>query len=340
MWPWGAGCTLLVCGFFCGGIVTAQTSATLHARGAEEHDISFTGTGPLPMIVRLDGEALPKEKVHTAPATPRLMFLLDAINSSQGDLLQSQRMLSAFLRSAGGALPAEAEIWIVSDVEPRFRQARAPGSATMALDKRSLWVFRTTPGYDGAALAAEVESYMPLLPRFQMLPGGAAEQQRLSLEALSFILQVQSNPLGSRLLLYLSPGWPAVHSTSAGDNQQVFDFVVYFSDLLRNSGVVLSQMAFPALGINQAREQYRDYLKPPRTAREANLNDLLLPVLVHQSGGTVSWYSNDFGPGLKQFLALANEVFTIRFAAPPAGGGLRFHTVETMAHTSTGFYGR
>ena len=331
-----------------GCTAAAQTSARtpeLRARPAAEQGITLPvfGSGDA-LGVLVDGHPLPASAFSVIPSRPRLMFLLDAINADRVDLVQSQQQLAQFLRGQGIA-SYEAEIWIVGDYEPRFRGGRSAGSALMPLDNRGLWVYRSTMTRDAAALAAELETYTPQLSRLRAMSSGAAEQQRLSLEALSFVLRVQNDLPGSKLLLYLSPGWPRVHVTSTKETERVFASLIYYADLLRTSGVVLSVLDFPATDDIGARREYREYLKVPAKVSEADANDLLLPVLATHSGGTVMWDSNDLQAGMASFVRDAGTLSLLSFSSPAPTGKPHFYPVEATAHGTTlrtvaGFYGR
>ncbi len=172
-------------------------------------------------------------------------------------------------------------------------------------------------------------------------------------------------------MLWIGPGWPSVHLNDNGLRAQVFDSVIYFDGALRGGRVTLYALDPTGAGTSHpagnsegaliaalshaphaathgnegGADLFRAYLASPRTAREAEPNDLLLPVLASHSGGTVQVMSNDTAGGIARFLADVPTLWTVR--TPAAGDGGPYHSLQfvplragIVLRSASGFYAR
>ncbi len=333
--------------------------------------------------VRLDGKLLPAGELTVVQEHhPEIVFVLDAINCSREDLVRSQGALVEWLRSAGERLPFQTSILIVADVKPQFSNMAGGSAGTVAsweLLKDELYVARLTPTHNSTELIAKLNSYRPGLSRLgtalQTISGG--ERVHISLQALSFFAAAVQDAPTPKLVLWISPGWPFVHMTEGGYAGQLFDSIVYFDNLLRSARVVLYALdptgaatdhtappegallaTRPGVGAQRggslyfptapaAAEYYKTFLAPVRSAKSADPNDMVLPVLALHSGGTVQLNSNDLLGGIAHFASDAEALYSVAFPASKATGQDAFHALKLdvpgsdgAARTRIGFYAR
>ncbi|HTF70393.1 MAG TPA: hypothetical protein VK638_47725, partial [Edaphobacter sp.] len=189
-------------------------------------------------------------KLSAAPSdaqNSQIVFVLDAMNSSLAELGKSEDALEAFLALHGSHLDRPASILVVSDSEPRSASdlATGPTSNNTAMHQRQLFVHRIPANLDGAVLAQSLKEYKTGLHRILDAQGGTgqAERVRLSLEALSFIANAQTSVPGAKVVLWLGPGWPFLARSDAKSSEQLFDSVIYFSNMLRSARMILYSIA-------------------------------------------------------------------------------------------------
>ena len=310
-------------------------------------------------------------KLLTAEAATQVIVVLDAVNSSLPELVRSEDAVERTLQSHGGRLDHALTILIVSDTEPKADT----GSATTALHRRQLFVHRIPASSDPHELLQALKDYRPGLQRILEAQGGSAqaERVRLSLEALSFIANAEKTLPGAKIVAWMSPGWPYLAESDARSSQQLYDSVVYFSDLLREARLMLyvvnpegvaardtsSQMEGFELatrpGINGAntgtahvpqtigRDYYKAFLKGVTRANDADPNDLALQVLAIQSGGLVLPESNDLKAQLERCMAEADAVATLAYT--PSRAKEVYHAISVersgggkLLRSRTGFY--
>lgn len=320
--------------------------------------------------VLVDGKPLDASGISVEQSTPAVEIVLDALNTPLTDLQRSRLALLDALRKLPASLPHAVSLFVVADTKPQSSHGAMEG---WELLKNELYVARLGPSSDPAALAAMLDGYQPTLRRIdsaQAAPG-AMERVHLSLQALGFLAGAVKNAAAPNLMLWIGPGWPSVHLNDSGLRGQVFDSVIYFDGALRQGRVTLYALdptgaatdhpaanGEAALGaaLNHAPHAlahggeggaslFRAYLTPPTSAKQAEPNDLLLPVLAGHSGGTVQVMSNDTTGGIQRFLADVPALWTVRASQTAAGGpyhSLQFEPVRagTSLRGAHGFYAR
>ena len=320
--------------------------------------------------VLVDGKPLEAAAVSVEQSTPAVEIVLDALNTPLTDLQRSRLALQDALRRLPSTLPYAVSLFVVADSKPQSSRDALDG---WELLKSELYVARIGPSQSTAELLAGLDRYQPTLRRIdtaQAAPG-AMERVHLSLQALGFLAGAVKNSKEPNLMLWIGPGWPSVHLNDSGLRGQVFDSVLYFDGALRQSRVTLSALDPTGAGTSRPAENsegaltaalshaphaathggeggadlFRAYLTPPRSAREAQPNDLLLPVLAGHSGGTVQVMSNDTAGGILRFLADVPALWTVRTPSAVGAGPyhmLQFEPLRTgiMLRSATGFYAR
>lgn len=372
----------LACFVVCGSTF-AQKTPTLRPRTAEDSRAAWnvlcreiTTNAPCQTLlgadvrVLVDGKPLDASGISVEQSTPAVQIVLDALNTPLEDLQRSRLALLEALDRLPATLPYAVSLFVVADSKPQSSRGALDG---WELLKNELYVARVGPSQNTAELIAGLERYGPTLRRIdsaQAAPG-AMERVHLSLQALGFLAGAVKNGTAPNVMLWIGPGWPSVHLNDGGLRGQVFDSVIYFDGALRQGRVTLSALdptgaatSRPAAnnegaltaalsraphaathGSEGGADLFRAYLTPPRSAREAQPNDLLLPVLAGHSGGTVQVMSNDTSGGIARFFAEVPALWTVR--TPFAVGAGPYHRLQFVPlragitlRSATGFYAR
>jgi len=311
----------------------------------------------------------------------QIVFVLDAMNSSLAELGKSEDALEGFLALHGGHLDRPASILVVSDSEPRGAadQTTGPTSNNTAIHQRQLFVHRIPANLDGAVLAQSLKEYKTRPHRILDAQGGIgqAERVRLSLEALSFIANAQTSVPGAKVVLWLGPGWPFLARSDAKSSEQLFDSVIYFSNILRSArmilysidprgviakdnsaateGLLLNSRAgsmranghAPGIPIELSNTYYAEFLKGVKEAKQSNPNDLALQVLAYQSGGLVLKDNNDIGAMIRRCAGDATSLYTLSYVPAHGSGTDSYHELQISLtkssqplRTRTGLYAK
>ena len=307
-----------------------------------------------------------------------ILLILDAINTSHGDLAHAEDQVRALLSKNGGHLVRPISILLLTDSEPKLKPGTntAPSIVT-ALHDRQAFVRRIAASTDGAVLRKALDESATGLSRILEAQGGEgdAERVRLSLQALNFIATAQLEDPARKILIWISPGWPLLAHSSARTNEQLFDSIVYFSGLLHDAHITLDAISpaglTPAVqspglpppavvngttvrggpsstpSVDSTPALYESYFKPAKSARQVDPNDLALQVLAHQTGGLVLPPGNAIEPELAYCLAQADALYMLSYDLPTATGSTQYHDLSVKVgrpgveiHTPTGYYAR
>jgi len=326
--------------------------------------------------VRIDGKQVPAASLTVTHPAAQLMFVLDAINTPRADLVRSQQALLTWLHNAGERLSSDTSILLAADTQPTFKGLPSGSISTWELLKNELYVTRIPPSRNPAELAAKLAAYNPGLSRLGEAADAiiGSERVHISLQALSFVAAAMKDSPAPKLMLWISPGWPYTHMTEGGYASQLFDSIVYFDDALRSARLMLYMLdptgaatdhpapngdALLAMRPGALRSGgpahnpggdvgsgfYKTFLDPVRSPRDADPNDMVLPVLAIHSGGAVQTMSNDLLGGIVRFAADAAAVFELSFPAPSFPRKTSYKNVEIsqpalggVLRTRTGFY--
>jgi VWFA-related protein len=284
----------------------------------------------------------------------QIIFVIDSMNSSSAELKKSEDAVEGFLQSRGGPLEIPTSILVVADTEPQSNLPSTAASKTsnMALHKRELFVHRIPVSNNGTFLIQSLREYKTGLHRILDTQGtlGQEERVRLSLEALSFIANAQLAIPGAKLVIWLSPGWPFLARSNAKSSGQLFNTVIYFSNLLRTARIILYAVSpegvtpqdssadtegfllnsrassiqangqAPGIPIELSGRYYAEFLKGVKDARQSNPNDLSLQVLAYQSGGLILDRNNDLEAMIKRCAADGEALYSLSYT-PAAGSG-------------------
>lgn len=274
-----------------------------------------------------------QEQVGTgaAPDPPlQAIVLIDAINSPFQQVAFVRTQLAAYLRKGGGELPLPLSL------------AFFPGTAED----------QTAATRDGNTLVGALNANQPGLRTETRSQGFYGAQDRVQLSVNSFVRLVSSevDQPGRKLVVWLGPGWPYLERPSEVTTTKVqtalFHNIVWLSTMLRQARMTVDNVDVPGPGDNLARSDlYREWLKGPTSANNAQPGDLALQVLAVESGGQVLNRSNDLQGSLAQCLLDAKTYYTLTFDAAAARRPDEYHQLQIKmsqhgltARTRTGYY--
>jgi VWFA-related protein len=314
-----------------------------------------------------------------ADSAVEILLVVDAINASYGNVALAEDQIKLFLQRNGGRLAQPVSIVFVSDSDPKTKDGASDPKSTMALQHREAFVHRIPASQDGSLLIKTLDKNGPTLHRILEAQGkeGQSERVRLSLVALNFIATAEAAKPGRKILIYISPGWPLMSESSAKTKEQLFDSVLYFSDILRDARITLyninpegvtsapppsidtsignpvlrgelMQTGMPSsVQANTGPGYYESFYKGVSTAKQASVNDLALQVLAHQSGGLVLAGNNNIERQIARCAAEASAFYVLSYDFPAAKSSDQYHDLEVRidkpglaARSRTGFYVR
>ncbi len=331
-----------------------------------------------------NGAAVAQDRVQVLPAEgsagsqSQVVLVIDAVNSTPEEVTRSEAAVEEFLKSARGPLSRPISAIVLSDA-PAEHGSQAPPAETTVMHQRQLFAHRVPATNDASSLIAGLRSYKLGLRRIldAQAATGEAERVRLSLEAMSFVANAERAKPGAKVVVWMSPGWPFLARAEATSSQQIFDSIVYFSDLLRSARMMVSvvdprgvtsqdssgQMenfllaSRPGANRSNPRAQtvpaevtdgyYKNFLSGVRKEAESNPNDLTLQVLAYQSGGMVLEHNNDLKAQIALCVADADRLVGVQYVPSSGGGAETYHAIELKRasgsealRTRRGFYFR
>ena len=345
--------------------------------------LDVVAESPSAMDLRMtdNGAAVAPERVQVVAAgdggtESQIVLVIDAVNSTPEEVTRSEAAVEECLKSARGGLSRPTSVIVLSDAVAEHGLP-TPNTETAALHQRQLFAHRIPATTDASSLIEALRRYKLGLHRILEAQAGAgqAERVRLSLEAMSFVANAERAEPGAKVVVWMSPGWPFLARAEASSSQQIFDSIVYFSDLLRSARMMVfavdprgvtprdssAQMenflltSRPGANRTNGRAQtvpvevtddyYRNFLGGVRTVADANPNDLTLQVLAYQSGGLVLEHNNDLRAQIAMCVADANRLVSVRYVPDSAAGAGTYHAIEVKAaggsralRTRSGFY--
>lgn len=224
-----------------------------------------------------------------------VVLVIDAINVFFNLLSEERTQIEQYLRSNQGHLPAPLAIAAVSEND-------------------FTWI--ADPSADGNKLADQLHQWQPhLQPRPTTSDADMQERWQESVFGLSKALNYESNYPGRKLLVYVSPGWPLIHSTDVqatdGLLHQWMDLIVSTSANLRKQEVTI-EVAQPqgSAGVDWG-PIWRANLKPVKKWDHSEPADVVLQVLAVQSGGQVVHSNNNIADEIAQCMRDASSWYTI-----------------------------
>jgi VWFA-related protein len=256
------------------------------------------------------------------------ILVVDRVNSSFKSIADTRVELVKYLRQNGGHLALPTSFIFLSDTGTEIQNE---------------------PTRDGNALIAELDQHSTSLrlPRGTQLFKTAGGWRHLSLIALDRITAAVGKRPGRKLLIWISPGWPAFSGQSyfwlKKDQQPLFDYIAGVSTALREARITI--YSIDPEGVGHGQFYYLNFVKGVDSAKKVNFGDLLLQVLAKQTGGLVFSGNNDIASLIDRCVADANADYVLSFNPPPGSHSNEYHSIEIRIHkpelrarTRTGYY--
>ncbi len=267
-----------------------------------------------------------------------VILLIDVLNIPGHLANHAKEEIEKYLRQNGGHLAQPASVFLLDNTGIQLTAG---------------------PSIDGNLVAAEL-AWSPdsRLPR----PAPAAPVQRLpevrdaisgmhlpaekTLTALGMIASIERRKLGKKLLIWVGPGsgiGSGMHSDTAKDQDQLFNLIVWFSTLLRESRIALYNTSVGKVDPQQHLDA--DFLKAAESPKDASVKKLYRDVLAVESGGSVSEPGDDLAAQIDHCVREASAFYALSFDPSHADHLDEFHDLHVQvsqpgltARTSTGYY--
>ena len=314
--------------------------------------------------------------------SPQIIFVLDAVNSTLPDVARLEEALDQYLKKGTGPLSQRTSILFVSDAQPKIHASQPQDkAATMALEQKQLFVHRTPMTTDRNTLDHALQDYQAGMSRLTDAQGSTvnSDRVRLSLQALSYIASAYTPVKGPKLVIWLGPGWPFLAQSAAKSSEQLFDSVIYFTNLLQEAQITLystspegvtagdtsaetesfelAQRASsnrsigaplpPNVPTELGDTYYASFLNGVRTMSQSNPNDLDLQVLAFHTGGLILRKNNDLVAQIERCVADAAGMYVFSYIPEKGFKPDIYHDLEIKAskgtqpvRTITGFYAK
>jgi VWFA-related protein len=205
------------------------------------------------------------------------------------------------------------------------------------------------PTRDGAALLRVLDASYAGFMQIRKYEGldGALLREDDSLKALSLFAVQQSKRPGRKLFIWLGSGWTIYSNPSSiggsKTRQHIYNYIASLSTALREARMTLYDV-IPVSGFGRV-DVYMQYVKGVRDANHVDTGDLLLPVLVTQTGGQVLMGSRDLASLIERCVTDAKTYYVLSYNQPPAAHPDEYHGIEVKvdrpglkARTRTGYY--
>jgi VWFA-related protein len=261
-----------------------------------------------------------------------VILLVDAANNLLHNIAYERYQIDRFLTQNGGHLSQPVSVMVFTD---QGVQAQPQ------------------PSRDGNALAKEFDKVGASIHTIPVAGGyDAIERLQLSLKTLRLIAAVEAGKPGRKLLIWIGPGWPMLagpsYQQSERSQRSEFNGIVEMSQILREARVTLYNInAFDPASSGQLMrmDYYKDFLKPVKSAHQAQTGNLSVPVFAVQSGGRVFNATGDLAAFINDCVAEAKAYYTIGFDPAGAEHTDEYHALDVTvdkpglkARTNTGYY--
>jgi VWFA-related protein len=257
-----------------------------------------------------------------------IILLIDAINPTFQTVAYERQCLAAFLQENGKTLALPTSFIMLTDQGMKIQEH---------------------PTRDGKALLDYLNANTTGLRQIRRSEGldGEMEREHLSLAALDYLAVQASKRPGRKLLIWLSTGW-YINSTLIENRrvlplQNIFTSVTATSTALREARITL--YSIDPQGVGHDKFFYQNYLKGVDEPKHADYGDLLLEVLVTQSGGQVLFGNNDLASLIDRCVTDAKTYYVLTYNPLPAAHPDEYHGIEIKidkpglkARTRTGYY--
>ncbi len=272
--------------------------------------------------------------VNVRPDRPvEVILLIDELNLPFTQVSFVKSDIARFLRQNGGRLAQPVTI--------------------MRLTESGLQI-QPRPSLDGNALLNVVNQIKGHISAINAAMGtqGALQRTQISVHQLAGIAENETRKPGRKLLIWVGPGWPMLQNAafrfSENDHRQQFDSIVELTNRLRESRIVVYSVSpqDPSMGGGPARSLlYKDFLKGVPSARQADIGNLALKVLVTNTGGRIFGPDNDLAAQINRCMADAGAYYSLSFDPPKAEHLDEYHDLKVQVsqpgldlRTNSGYY--
>ncbi len=262
-----------------------------------------------------------------------VLVVLDDVNTSLANVAYGRSEIDKFLRADGGQLAHPMALAFLTDdglkVQDEF--SSDGNELSTALDKSSL-------GLHSIRRSGGVYS--------------AVERLQISLKALFELGTREAARPGRKIIVWISPGWPALsgpgveEQLGAKQEQAIFDDVVRVSTMLREGQITLYSIdPLGSADFGGRAFRWEGFTKGISKPSQAEWGDLALQVISTQSGGLALTSGNDIAAFIRQCLVDAQAFYEISFAPPSDQRQDEYHQLEVhvakpglTARTRQGYY--
>jgi VWFA-related protein len=257
-------------------------------------------------------------------------ILIDAINPAESTVASARHDLTMYLGRAGRMPIPTSLVFLTPDgLKIQGQSTREP-----------------------SVLQANLESNPTSLRTFLNSSYNNAEALReKSLMAMNVLAVKLARKPGRKLVIWVSPGWREFifqsSRMSRKDQEELFSYEASLAVALRAARITLYSVdpnGAECVTCSQ-NSYYKNYLKGPYAAKDADHNDLLLQALVTKSGGKVVTGKNDIAAMIDDCLADAQHYYVLTYDAPASARETTFHEIKVevgspgaQIRTRTGYY--
>lgn len=251
----------------------------------------------------------------TADSPTRAIIVLDTVNTDFQTLSAQRQQLEKFFLQNGGHLPLPVNLVIFSASGLNVQQeASTDGKAELDFLNRNPVAVHQDIHAQGSS--------------------GAFDRISRSLAALQSIAMGDLKLSGSKLLIWISPGWPIPQESALGlsgkEKTAIFNRIVGVSGILLVSRTTL-YMVDP-LGTDDAGgfrlSRFHYYLNQIKSPTQPQVGNLALQVFATHSGGRVFVGSNDLSGELNDCLRDGSAFYSLSFNPPHADHANEYHHLE------------
>lgn len=242
------------------------------------------------------------------------LILIDGIHTPLSRIADIRRRIADYLRTAGPQLPIPVSFAFLTDSGLKSQEE---------------------PTRDSKLLLANIENN-PLPQQVHAITTDyqfEADFREKSLNALDLAVSHLSNRPGRKLIIWVTPGWlsfAAETSQKSRDQRNLlFTYIANLSTVLRRANITLYQVdPGSEAGSYRVREsQYGSFLHGASSPDDADNAEIMLPVLVVQSGGLVLYGSNDIMGLISQCLADASGYYEVTVQTPAPRNAAEAHRI-------------
>jgi len=292
-------------------------------------------------------------------APPRIMLVLDALNSNSRSIGFEIKEIGKYLESNRGRLTYPTSI--ASLTASGFNSSR-PSIDGSALSRESKTLLKDIHPYECKGSSDQLANSQPLWGHgntnygltLEKINDGNCLNDRftLSLTALSNLAAAQVNVPGRVIVIWIGPGWPLLtgpefHTDTAEIRLNFFDHFVLLSRTLREAQVTLDAVSSPDLLRKPELQsvQLKSFAEGPHTEEEARASDFALQAIATQSGGRIT-ESNSIADQIARSVADVQTYYALSFDSLPSSKPDEYHSLQVKANkpgvrvfTNTLYYG-